>query len=118
MTYEFIEAHCVGCDYCIYSDGNPSFCGEIDEGGCVSTELKRVVVCREGHAPIPHIPRYKAGDRLETSCGIYKILGIEEDRYVMQREGVFGRFDEPYPVERQDTEEIDYCYELYQEEDV
>ena len=118
MTYEFIEAHCVHCDYCIYEDHNPRYCGEIDEGGCRSDDLKRMSVCREGHAPIPHVPKYKTGDRLETSSGIYKILGIEGDNYIMKHEGTQGRFDETYPLEKRDTETIDLLWELYQEESV
>lgn len=117
MTREFIEAHCVNCDYCIWEDKVPSFCGEIDEGGCRSTELKLVSRCREGHEPIPHIPKYNVGDRIYYSPFVCKIIGIDGEKYILQRECSFGKFNEPWPTEKWDIEETDECYELYEDQE-
>lgn len=116
MTIEFIEKHCVKCDYCIYENGRAAFCGEIDDGGCVSIPLKEVKRCIEGHDPIPHIAKFKACDRLDCGFGVMRILSVEGDRYVTQREGKMGRFGEPWPVKVLDTEEVDLMYELVDDE--
>lgn len=44
MTREFIKAHCIKCNYCIFTDGEPWGCGEIDEGGCCSEGLMKDAV--------------------------------------------------------------------------
>ena len=119
MTREFIKTHCIGCDYCIYTDGEPWGCGEIDDDGCVSEDLRLVKHCRLGHAPIPHTPRFKAGDRLDGIPNPIRILAVctgINGYYVTQMEGGYGKFnDTPYPEESTDLEEIDYKYELVEE---
>lgn len=113
MTFDFVDKHCVHCDYCIYSDGEPWGCGEIDDGGCVSTEFRRVSHCRLGYAPIAHKPKYKVGDRIDT-IPVGKIIEVVkglDGYYVIQPEGTHGRFNEPYPVYKCDFEDIDYTYE-------
>ena len=117
MTKEFIQKYCVYCDRCIYTDGVPLFCGEIDDEGCVSEEIKDVQHCYYGNAPVPHIPRFKPSDVLEAYPHNIEILSIEGDEYMVRRQGTFGRFEEPYPVEYFDIEETDDVYELYQPEE-
>lgn len=120
MTKEFIDKYCIDCDYCIYSDAKPWGCGEIDDGGCVSEDLKLVKHCRQNHAPIPHTPRFKAGDRLDGIPNPIRILGVctgINGYYVTQMEGGFGKFnDTPYPEESTDLEEIEDRYELVEED--
>lgn len=121
MTQEFITAHCVSCDYCIYSDGQPWGCGEIDEYGCRSTDLKSLKHCRFNYEPIPHAPRFNAGDRLEASPSPIRILDVVpgiNGFYLTQMEGTYGRFNEiHYPIKRMDLEEIDYNYELVSDDE-
>ena len=116
MTHEFIQAHCVNCDYCIYSDGLPWGCGEIDEYGGRGTDLRSIKHCRLNYDPIPHTPRFKAGDRLDASPNPIRILDVVpgiEGFYLTQMEGTFGRFNEiQYPIKQIDLEDIDYYYEL------
>lgn len=110
MTSDFIEIRCRHCDYCIFECGYPTYCGEIDDEGCVSDPLKSLTHCRLNFPPIKHIPKFQVGWRLECSSGTYEILAIEDDKYVMQKEGVYGKFGEPYPIEKHDTDEIDGVY--------
>jgi hypothetical protein len=120
MTQEFIKAHCIGCNYCIYTDGKPWGCGEINDDGCRSEELRLVKQCRLGHKPIPHTPRFNAGDRLEGIPNPIRILAVVtgiNGHYITQMEGGHGKFnDTPYPEESIDLEEIDYNYELVEED--
>lgn len=120
ITQEFIKAHCIQCNYCIYSDGNPWGCGEIDEYGGRSTDLRMIKVCRLKYAPIPHSPRFNDGDRLEASPNPIRILAVVKGingYYLTQMEGGFGRFHEiPYPIKKIDLQEIDYNYELIVED--
>lgn len=110
MTSDFIEIRCRYCDYCIFECGYPTYCGEIDDEGCVSDPLKSLTHCRLNYPPIKHVPKFQVGWRLECSSGTYEILAIEDDKYVMQKEGVYGKFGEPYPIEKHDTDEIDGVY--------
>lgn len=120
MTHEFIQAHCISCEYCIYSDGNPWGCGEIDEYGGRGTDLRFIKACRLKFEPIPHIPRFNAGDRLDASPNPVRILAVVpgiNGYYLTQMEGGFGRLkDIPYPIMKTDLEAIDYNYELHTED--
>ena len=58
MTLEFVNKHCLNCDYCIYQDDVAWGCGEIDDGGCCSECLETLKSCRLGHKPIPHTPKF------------------------------------------------------------
>lgn len=118
MTLEFVNKHCLNCDYCIYQDNVAWGCGEIDEGGCCSECFETLKSCRLGHKPIPHTPKFKPGDRLESYPNPIRILAVVtgiDGYYVTQMEGGFGRFNEPYPQENVDLEEIDYGYELVED---
>ena len=114
MTQEFISAHCIDCNYCIYSDGMPWGCGIIDEYGCCSTDLHHLQHCRFNYKPIPHTPRFKAGDRLEASPSPIRILKVitgVNGYYITQKEG------NPNNIQQIDLEEIDYNFELVTEEE-
>lgn len=119
MTQEFIKAHCIKCAYCIYTDGKPWGCGEIDNEGCRSEDLRMVKQCRLGLKPIPHTPRFNAGDRLEGIPNPIRILAVVtgvNGHYITQMEGGHGKFnDTPYPEESIDLEKIDYNCELVEE---
>ena len=119
MTREFINAHCINCDYCIYTDGEPWGCGEIDDGGCCSVDLTLVSSCRLGHEPIEHKPRFTAGDRLVGIPNPIRILSVMtgiNGYYLTQMEGGHGKFNEKhYPEKKMGLEEIDYNYEPVEE---
>lgn len=119
MTREFIKAHCIKCNYCIFTDGEPWGCGEIDEGGCCSEDLCTVKLCRMGHAPIEHKPRFTAGDRLEGIPNPIRILAVVtgiNGYYLTQMEGGHGKYNEQtYPEQKMSLEEVDYNYEPVEE---
>lgn len=120
MTQEFIQAHCIECNYCIYTQGNPWGCGEIDEYGCCSTAFGELKRCRLGYKPIAHTPRFQAGDRLEASPNPIRILDVVHGLngyYLTQMEGSYGHFKHiQYPIQRIDLEKIDYNFELLVED--
>lgn len=115
LTKEFVEKHCVHCDRCIFENSEPVACGEIDEGGCVSTQLRQLKLCFKGIPNEPHMTQFKCGDVIESSPSNYHVLGTEGHNYILQREGVFGKFDEPWPIENVDILDFD---EMYSEDDL
>lgn len=117
MTNEFIRQYCSSCEFSIYEgwDGTPSlpnYCGVIDEGGCCSEKIKTAKRCRKGLLDIPYIPKYVAGERLHYLHGdeVVQILEVSNDKYLYRREGLQGKFDEPYPPETMLAEDFDEWY--------
>lgn len=115
LTPEFVKKHCERCERCIFEDDIPVGCGEIDEGGCVSTELRNLKICYKGIPNEPHKTHFKCGDVVESSPSNYHVLGVEGRNYILQRDGTFGKFDEPYPIEHLDILDFD---EMYSEDDL
>lgn len=106
MTFDFVNKYCTNCNYCIYSDGEPWGCGEINNGGCASVEFRSVSHCRLGYANIAHKPKYKIGDYIDTTP-VGKIIDVVkglEGYYVIQQKGT------PHAC-KYDFEDIDYTYE-------
>lgn len=106
MTFDFVNEHCTHCDYCIYSNGNPWGCGEINDNGCVSMEFKRVSRCKLGYTPIAHKPKYKVGDSIDTTPigRIIEVVKGLNGYYVIQPKDSQNKY-------KCDFEDIDYTYE-------
>ena len=113
MTTDFIDLHCSHCDYCIFECGKPTYCGEINDEGCICEPLESITHCRLNYPPIKHVPKFKVNSRFDSRIGIYKILAIENDKYVIQREGSCEfSINGKYPIEKRDTDEIDIMYDI------